>query len=733
MEEMILKPLFLLVLSLSLSGTLIGILIAVIHPFTRKYFSKKWNYYIWLLVVIRLILPFHLEPNFMGALNLHIDVSQHSAPAQQDTIDSNKNNVDNTMPSTATISADMSGVYDNSANDNIDNISIAPQNTSHTETTPHTDTTQNKHQFVSMLLKAAAYVWIIGVAIALFIKMLNYGLFRSNIKKDCVRITDNNITVLENTFCAKLHIENIPAIYKSAAVSSPMTIGLWKPVIIMPENFFTENQYTLQLVLHHELVHVARKDLLYKWTYHLLLCVHWFNPVLYQIGRQINSDCELSCDEAILGKLTESGKQMYGNILLDTAAKNIDRRQNALSTTLLENKKDLKKRLDNILHYKKSNHFRLIISICTLAVMLTISACSSVWISSEKASAAENSHDESESDESGPFSRILTSLASSDSFMDTFSEPDQSSDAWSVYDDDGRLAGEDIQDNWGAYSYRGGGNIIKANGFVLYGSDTFLIAYADKDVDVKVKSSFDLLEGNFKIVYIAPDKSVVTLNDTGAETTQTITMKKGRNVLKKVGQGARLKNLVIDYTDLKESRFEAVYSSEEQEYASQVKDAIISGSPINKDKIINSLSYMDTKDASDLFHALLNIGTTFTDDELYDFFIYSDRSLSSQYLLEAIEAGTIQPPGADTISQLMPYLEGSCRAAVLKSLPVEEFYDVFAENICYLNSSEIDDCLTDFIGKGGVVTYSMYDEISPYLNKSIVQKLDKLSALPALP
>ena len=49
--------LFLSILSLSLSAALIGMLILLIRPLTGKYFSRKWNYYIWFLVIIRLLLP----------------------------------------------------------------------------------------------------------------------------------------------------------------------------------------------------------------------------------------------------------------------------------------------------------------------------------------------------------------------------------------------------------------------------------------------------------------------------------------------------------------------------------------------------------------------------------------------------------------------------------------------------------------------------------------------------
>ena len=41
------------VLSLSVSGALVGLIILLIRPVTRKIFSKKWTYYLWLLVLIR--------------------------------------------------------------------------------------------------------------------------------------------------------------------------------------------------------------------------------------------------------------------------------------------------------------------------------------------------------------------------------------------------------------------------------------------------------------------------------------------------------------------------------------------------------------------------------------------------------------------------------------------------------------------------------------------------------
>lgn len=748
MQEFITWQLFPVVLSLSLSGALIGIFIAAIHHLTGKYFSKKWNYYIWLLVVVRLLLPLHFESKSKPA---EVDHSATMTDASADTAANTSANVTLMLPdANTTVTAQHSA-------DSSTKISTAD------------------------IWAAAAYIWLIGAITTLFIQLFDYQRFRNEIKTNCTRITDHRALTMENAFCAGLHIKKIPVIYANPSVASPMTIGLWNPVILIPNVFSDQNAPAFlsaeqnlahfQLVLHHELIHVARKDLLYKWIYQLLLCIHWFNPVLHLIGRQISRDCELSCDEAIIPQLTETGKQMYGNILLDTAEQHIIHRQNAFSTTLLENKKDLKKRLDGILHYKKTTRFRLVLSACVFVMVLTLSARSTMWISSDAASTSESKQSNSvnrsadssstafdaaatdtsdkpadsanadgqslndasssdsesfhydDSDENGAFMQMFSSLVSADSFVDTFDSPDRSSDAWEVYNDDARLAGEDLQDNWGAYNYMGGEHKLLAYGFVLYGSDTFLIVYADQDTNVTIKSSYDIQEGNFKIISIAPDKSITTLNETGTEATTTVTMKRGRNVLKMVGQGAKVMHLEIYYTDLDESKFENVFYSEDEEYIHLVKDGAV---PAEKDRILNALAFLDDNDASELFGALLTAGTTFTADELYDFLTGSDATLSGQYLLEALRNKTIEPLSADTASEIMPYLDENCQTEVLKALPLEDFYDLFADNIYYLSDRQIEACLTNYIDRGGVLTFSMYDEISPYVNKNTLQKLDIL-------
>lgn len=122
---------------------------------------------------------------------------------------------------------------------------------------------------------------------------------------------------------------------------------------------------------------------------------------------------------------------------------------------------------------------------------------------------------------------------------------------------------------------------------------------------------------------------------------------------------------------------------------------------------------------------MLRKGMDFTPDELQTFLIYSDEKLSSQYLTEALQEGTIEPLSADTIETLMPYLEQEYCVKLLMTLPADEFYDVFTETIYYLDDSEIEACLNYYIDQGGVLNYTMFEKISPYLSAPVINRLDQ--------
>lgn len=103
-------------------------------------------------------------------------------------------------------------------------------------------------------------------------------------------------------------------------VSTPLTYGLIRPVILMPKNTDWENRQQLRYVLLHEYVHIRRLDALTKLLVTCALCVHWFNPMVWLMWILFNRDVEISCDECVVRHMGESSRSAYAMLLIQMEA-----------------------------------------------------------------------------------------------------------------------------------------------------------------------------------------------------------------------------------------------------------------------------------------------------------------------------------------------------------------------------------------------------------------------------
>ncbi|MCR5279581.1 MAG: peptidoglycan DD-metalloendopeptidase family protein [Lachnospiraceae bacterium] len=100
-------------------------------------------------------------------------------------------------------------------------------------------------------------------------------------------------------------------------IDSPMTFGLFKPVIYVPG---TSDPKSLRFVLAHERCHIRRGDIYYKLLAYLILSVFWFNPFIWIAYKLFNLDMELSCDEAAVDMLGNGSQKEYAVALLSFSA-----------------------------------------------------------------------------------------------------------------------------------------------------------------------------------------------------------------------------------------------------------------------------------------------------------------------------------------------------------------------------------------------------------------------------
>ncbi|MDE6661957.1 MAG: M56 family metallopeptidase [Lachnospiraceae bacterium] len=731
-----LQQLFITILSLSLSGALLGLILLLIHPLTERVLSKRWNYYIWLLLVVRLALPINFE--WLGLNSIKLDMNWLQASNIEAGVGGQKGAIGSMGDS---LMDDETALSESAAID-VPSVPIEEALDADMSLLPSISNNVAKPTLTPINIIVA--IWLAGVIIALSIKLCKYFYFINYVKKNSTPCTDKYIAGVTWELSEMLKISKLPMIYESDTFSTAVTVGLFRPIIVLSKEERTLSE--LKLTLHHEYVHIKRKDLWYKWIYQILLCVHWFNPLLYLIDRRINIDCELSCDEAVLNYLSKDGMKIYGNLLLNCAQKNVAFMKTGFSTTFMSEKSNLKKRLKGIIDYKKQTVFKVCISMCLLICILCLGACGSVRFEDDymsetvdasydiagdivKAAAdisfdiADNIYDEIENYYEKATGTVITNMTA-DSFLLRGEKANKSGAAWKVYDDDNLIAGDDMHDQWIAYSYCGGGDKIKVSGFIFNGSSSVRIVYASDNIDIGIDSEFLIKDGRFKIVHIAPDGSVSTINESGEKTAQTLTMKKGRNIIKLVGQGARINELRVNFTGLDEKSCEKIYYSKDEEYADKLIDELKAGNA-DKDALLTHIYLMEETEVSEAFKLLLNQGVPFNKEELCDVFMYSDVKLSGEYLVEAIENGVRNPLSAEELSGIIPYLDGEVKLDLIKSLPNYDFFDTLEACVWYLNDDELEQCLVDYLYAGGTMSYSEFKKISYFLNDEAIKRIDK--------
>ena len=98
-----------------------------------------------------------------------------------------------------------------------------------------------------------------------------------------------------------------------------MLTGVVAPALMLPQDALSEDG--LDYALLHELIHYRRRDIWLKALVMLTVSVHWFNPVMWLMVRQVDRDIELACDEMALTVLPEEERLAYGETILQAAAR----------------------------------------------------------------------------------------------------------------------------------------------------------------------------------------------------------------------------------------------------------------------------------------------------------------------------------------------------------------------------------------------------------------------------
>ena len=349
-----------LLLGLSLSGTLMGLLLILLRRLLGQRLPSAFYTWAWLLVLLRFVLPLPgLMPDWGRAASAPA-VTASLVPQTQETAPARFYSNDSPHPG---------GIVVESA----EAIPALPAAETEDESIlPAAEESAPSRALIDLreVLRSPRFwfsLWLIGLAGSALWYGGGYRRFRRELSA-----TLTPATPADRAVYAQVTDEPCPALYRSRAVSTPMLLGVLHPLIVIPDRNYSDAM--LQGILVHEVTHHRRHDVLLKWFAVLVSVVHWFNPLTRLFRSELDRCCELACDACLLRDMNADEKQLYGDMLLTMAA---ERRlpRSVVATSFAVEKQTLKERLVQIMTYKTYRRASLAL---VLAMVLLLSACGAV-------------------------------------------------------------------------------------------------------------------------------------------------------------------------------------------------------------------------------------------------------------------------------------------------------------------------------------------------------------------
>lgn len=294
--------------SLNLGGGLAAVLLAAISRVKRVRIGAGWRCVLWAVLCLRLAVPVSL--GFPALIRLPVPVVEVPAGTTAPAVSGNSGEDAATPPvDGATLpyeSLPASGPMTTEGSQGV-------------PTLPGPISGEKRAVRVSAV-GIVFLVWAVGAAgvgawvLGGHLRFLRYR------RRWAESVEDPETLACFDRLAEELGLRRRPRLTRCPGLRSPMLAGIWRPVLLLPEEPMPPRE--LRFALLHELTHYRRRDL---WLRALTLWVnvlHWFDPLMWLLVRWVERDMELACDDRVLRVLPPEEYRAYGSILLKLASNN---------------------------------------------------------------------------------------------------------------------------------------------------------------------------------------------------------------------------------------------------------------------------------------------------------------------------------------------------------------------------------------------------------------------------
>ncbi len=308
------------ILAMSAAGSTLAVVLLLLKPVTHRFFSPRWQYFMWITVFILFAMPLTVPLPIQTPFDF-ANPGQISSTGYQQPI-----------------------VFEDAFR-------------SHAASFTAQGGREPGVNFMSVL----GIVWISAAFGVFLFRLSKYFLFR--------------IKIYQTSWpdAASVPIPKKLTIRRSSLLDAPLMIGLIRPVLFIPD--FELNEEDIQLILVHELVHYKRHDLCLKWFAVIVGCLHWFNPIFRIAFKQFEEECEISCDFEATKSLSSQERDNYMRMILNLISNSCNPKVPAAS--MAGSDKIIKRRFTMIRNMKKQKKAISFLSVILSVFLLTSTAFAS--------------------------------------------------------------------------------------------------------------------------------------------------------------------------------------------------------------------------------------------------------------------------------------------------------------------------------------------------------------------
>lgn len=328
----------------SWQASVLVVLVLVAQWLCGRRLAPKWRYALWLLVVVRMMLP--VTPPSPWSLFNYAPIEQFNATEADWWFRSEME----PMIAQSPVSAPAETQSETAPKDPL--AREAPTTGSARPSVPAPQSTLGTTAVV--LRQNLGWIWFGGVLVLTMRLAWGNYLFSLQLRRRH-RIDDPAVLALFDECRQMMGLRRSLALLEAPELDGPALFGCFRLKLLLPEKMISAfSRSELRHIFLHELAHIRRWDAAVNWLTTILQTLHWFNPVLWFAFHRMRADREMACDELALARANEAESKPYGQTIIKVLEGFTGPTAIPGLVGILEDKSQIKRRIQMIAQFKKT-------------------------------------------------------------------------------------------------------------------------------------------------------------------------------------------------------------------------------------------------------------------------------------------------------------------------------------------------------------------------------------------